>query len=57
METAPHDYFWGQGFDGSGKNMLGKLLMKVRDELVSEVADKESHNEMVEMRGSPTATQ
>ncbi len=39
VETAPHDYFWGQGFDGSGHNMLGKLLMKVRDEYLSQYTD------------------
>jgi diaminohydroxyphosphoribosylaminopyrimidine deaminase/5-amino-6-(5-phosphoribosylamino)uracil reductase len=41
VETAPHDYFWGQGFDGSGHNMLGKLLMKVRDEFHSEIIQEE----------------
>lgn len=25
--------FWGAGVNGSGKNMLGKLLMELRDEL------------------------
>lgn len=44
VETAPHDYFWGQGFDGSGHNMLGKLLMKVRDEFHSEMQDGESES-------------
>ncbi|HEU4327476.1 MAG TPA: NADAR family protein [Roseiflexaceae bacterium] len=33
IENAPGDYYWGIGADGSGKNMLGKLLMQVRDEL------------------------
>lgn len=36
VETAPHDYFWGRGMDGTGYNMLGKLLMKVRDEIIRE---------------------
>ena len=27
-ETSPHDFFWGRGRDGSGKNTLGSLLMK-----------------------------
>jgi ribA/ribD-fused uncharacterized protein len=30
MENSQEDYFWGIGADGSGKNMLGKLLMELR---------------------------
>ncbi len=33
IEDAPRDYYWGRGADGSGKNMLGKILMEVRAEL------------------------
>jgi len=33
IEDAPRDYYWGRGADGSGKNMLGKILMEVREEL------------------------
>lgn len=33
VENAPGDYYWGCGADGSGKNMLGKLLVKVRGTL------------------------
>lgn len=33
VENAPHDYYWGCGKDGSGKNMLGKILMEVRSQL------------------------
>ncbi|KAJ7529805.1 hypothetical protein O6H91_15G066300 [Diphasiastrum complanatum] len=33
IEASPHDYFWGCGRDGTGFNHLGKLLMKVRNEL------------------------
>jgi N-glycosidase YbiA len=36
IENAPGDYYWGCGADGSGKNMLGKLLMEVREELRKE---------------------
>lgn len=36
VEAAPHDYFWGTGMDGSGQNMMGKLLMMVRDELLAD---------------------
>lgn len=27
------DYYWGTGKDGSGENRMGKLWMKLRDEL------------------------
>jgi ribA/ribD-fused uncharacterized protein len=33
IEDSPTDYYWGCGKDGFGKNMLGKLLMLLRDEL------------------------
>lgn len=33
VEDSPSDYFWGEGADGSGQNMLGKLWMKLREEL------------------------
>src|SRR6266540_3663570 len=32
VEDSPTDYFWGEGADGSGQNMLGKLWMKIREE-------------------------
>ncbi|WP_081687378.1 NADAR family protein [Glycomyces tenuis] len=32
VEDSPTDYFWGEGADGSGQNMLGKLWMKLRDD-------------------------
>jgi GTP cyclohydrolase II len=33
IEKAPTDEYWGSGKDGKGKNILGRLLMYVRDEL------------------------
>src|SRR5882672_8379333 len=33
VEDSPTDYFWGEGADGSGQNMLGRLWMKIRAEL------------------------
>lgn len=33
VENAPQDYYWGCGEDGSGKNRLGEILMKVRTRL------------------------
>lgn len=37
VEHAPQDDYWGDGGDGSGKNMLGLILMSVRDELAASV--------------------
>jgi hypothetical protein len=31
VENSPIDFYWGCGADGSGKNMLGKILMEVRE--------------------------
>lgn len=36
IENAPGDYYWGCGKDGSGKNRLGHVLMRVREELAQE---------------------
>jgi ribA/ribD-fused uncharacterized protein len=33
VEHTKNDSYWGDGGDGSGKNMLGKLLMVLRDDL------------------------
>jgi len=33
IEDSPIDYYWGCGADGTGKNMLGKILMEIRSEL------------------------
>lgn len=33
VEHTDQDRYWGDGGDGSGKNMLGRLLMQIRDEL------------------------
>jgi len=34
VENSKYDSFWGQGSDGSGQNMLGKLLVKLRSEFL-----------------------
>lgn len=31
VEKSSRDYFWGCGKDGSGQNMLGKLLVELRE--------------------------
>lgn len=33
-EDSPTDDFWGIGANGNGQNHLGKLWMKIRDEIV-----------------------
>ena len=33
IEHTKNDRYWADGGDGSGKNILGKLLMQVRSEL------------------------
>lgn len=39
IEHTEKDNYWGDGGDGSGKNMLGKILMEVREQLLPEVED------------------
>lgn len=36
IEDSPVDSYWGCGKDGTGKNMLGLTLMRVRQELKGE---------------------
>ena len=36
VEHTRNDAYWGDGGDGSGKNMLGQILMRIRDELREE---------------------
>lgn len=36
IEHTTNDRYWGDGGDGSGKNMLGKILMEVREQLRQE---------------------
>lgn len=36
IEDSPVDYYWGCGSKGTGKNMLGKTLMAIREELATE---------------------
>ena len=33
VEHTENDDYWGDGGDGSGKNMLGQILMRIRAEL------------------------
>ena len=38
IENAPHDFYWGCGRDGTGRNMLGRILMEVRTALRNQAA-------------------
>jgi ribA/ribD-fused uncharacterized protein len=33
VEDAPWDAYWGNGKDGKGQNVMGRLLMKIRGEI------------------------
>ena len=33
VEHTPRDAYWGDGPDGTGKNMLGEIYMEIRAEL------------------------
>ena len=39
VEAAPNDFYWGAGADGSGRNMLGRILMEVREALRAAAVD------------------
>lgn len=36
VESSPHDFVWGRGYNGRGRNQLGRLLMEIREELFGE---------------------
>lgn len=36
VEHTANDSYWGDGGDGTGKNMLGRLLVDLRDKLASQ---------------------
>jgi len=36
VEATTGDYYWGQGTEGTGRNMLGKILVELRAALRAE---------------------
>jgi len=40
IENSPKDSYWGVGIDGEGKNMMGILLMELRDFYMTKQQDK-----------------
>jgi ribA/ribD-fused uncharacterized protein len=43
VEHTENDSYWGDGGDGSGKNMLGRIVMEVREELKRGSIDEPAH--------------
>lgn len=39
IEATTKDYYWGCGTNGTGKNMLGKILMEVRAKIRSQLEE------------------
>jgi ribA/ribD-fused uncharacterized protein len=39
VEDTSTDHYWGRGRTGTGKNMLGRILMRTRRQLRAEVGD------------------
>jgi len=37
IQRCSRDKYWGDGYPGKGENMLGKLLMEVRSELITKI--------------------
>jgi ribA/ribD-fused uncharacterized protein len=54
IETSNTDAFWGCGKKGDGKNMLGVLLMEVREELRRQACKHERLNEEGQCRSCGT---
>ena len=48
VEHTENDAYWGDGGDGSGKNMLGKILMRVRERLRAEAMTDDNRDEVVD---------
>jgi ribA/ribD-fused uncharacterized protein len=47
IQRCSKDKYWGDGYPGKGENMLGKLLMEVREELRGKIipSKKDYENE------------
>ncbi len=50
VEHTVNDKYWGDGGDGSGKNMLGKILMEVRTELYNAIQLEEVREDIFDGR-------
>ena len=45
VEHTARDSYWGDGGDGKGQNMLGRLLMELRDTLRAEAAAPQNEDD------------
>eukprot|EP00250_Pteridium_aquilinum_P031348 c43462_g1_i1 orf=133-687(+) len=52
VEKTSKDRYWGDGGDGSGKNMLGRLLVELRDVLIREEEEMKKREEAVSHQAS-----
>lgn len=55
VEDSPHDGFWGCGADGAGSNHLGRILERVRSELLAQQLRQpngNSHWQLPQTKGS-----
>ena len=43
VESSTHDFFWGGGWDGSGQNHLGRMLVELRGQLLGEAGGPPPH--------------
>jgi hypothetical protein len=42
VEDTSTDHYWGRGRSGTGKNVLGEILMRTRTQLHADLAQKDS---------------
>lgn len=54
-DMSPQDNFWGVGRSGKGQNKLGKILMRVREELAAAKAVEAADGPMLEAAGAVVA--
>ncbi|KAL7148794.1 hypothetical protein ABFS83_06G203300 [Erythranthe nasuta] len=52
VEASPHDLFWGGGRDGEGLNYLGRLLMQLRSEFLSDSKSNAADNNTRRQEGN-----
>lgn len=55
LENSPHDFFWGGGWDASGHNHLGRLLMELREQLLRQVNQTAVSQHAAHSSNSPSA--
>lgn len=48
VENSPHDNVWGIGKDGKGSNLLGKILMEIREEIKNMDVNDEIKNTQID---------